>query len=474
MHSSVKSSNKGGDKGYVGDKGVLNISDRNNTPLDVDSNDNTPLDIDSNDNTPLDVDSNKNNTPLIKYSSSHFYNTPLTTHCIDNTPLPLTLPLYDVPFPHILDLLSNNTSYINTPLWFNNTLIEEEIKGYSFPYKVKGFNYNNIVNIPLLTVELYKILYYIPIGVNDIEKLDILINNRGSDNDMLGSDMLDSGLEGVNNKNMIEGVSNNTSNYHPFSNSTSKQQGVNNTIDDYHPFSNGTSKQQGVNKSIDDYHPFSNGTSKQQGVNKSIDDYHPFSNGTSKQQGVNKSIDDYHPFSNSTSKQQGVNDSTIDYHPFNNNLYTHNPVNELTLFKRSVIFLSNSVLSVCKGYSVLELKINFIKKFIGCSVKEYKKLKGIYNKLKGVENFKMYKCSSVDIIGGDIGRDILGGDNNSTNEQQGVSNSTNTQHHFSKIPYTQHPFNNSTNTQHPFNNTPYTQHPFNNTTNTQHPFNHTL
>ncbi|TBT97552.1 hypothetical protein CWI36_2833p0010, partial [Hamiltosporidium magnivora] len=255
MHSSVKSSNKGGDKGYVGDKGVLNISDRNNTPLYIDSNYNTPFYIDSNYNTPLDIDSNKNNTPLdidsnknntplsnstsntlnntplIKYSSNHIYNTPLTTHHIDNTPLPLTLPLYDVPFPHILDLLSNNTSYINTPLWFNNTLIEEEIKGYSFPYKVKGFNYNNIGNIPLLTVELYKILYYIPIGVNDIEKLDILINNRGSDNDMLGSDMLDSGLEGVNNKNMIEGVSNNIDDYHPFSNSNSKQQGVNNTID---------------------------------------------------------------------------------------------------------------------------------------------------------------------------------------------------------------------------------------------------
>ncbi|KAK1351193.1 hypothetical protein LUQ84_000462 [Hamiltosporidium tvaerminnensis] len=422
MHSSVKSSNKGGDRGYVRDKGVLNISDRNNTPLDIDSNkNNTPLDIDSNDNTPLDIDSNKNNTPLINYSSSHFYNTPLTTHCIDNTPLPLTLPLYDVPFPHILDLLSNNTSYINTPLWFNNTLIEEEIKGYSFPYKVKGFNYNNIGNIPLLTVELYKILYYIPIGVNDIEKLDILINNRGSDNDMLGSDMLDSGLEGVNNKNMIEGVSNNTSNYHPFSNGTSKQQGVNNSIDDYHPFSNSNSKQQGVNNTIDDYHPFSN------------------------------------------------------------NLYTHNPVNDITLFKRSVIFLSNSVLSVCKGYSVIELKINFIKKFIGCSVKEYKKLKDIYNKLKGVENFKMYKCSSVDIIGGDIGRDILGGVNNSTNEQQGVNNSgntyhpvndsTNTYHPFSNSNNTQHPFNKNTNTQHPFNNTPYTQHPFNNNTNTYHPFN---
>ncbi|TBU10371.1 hypothetical protein CWI38_1813p0010, partial [Hamiltosporidium tvaerminnensis] len=512
-------------------------SNKNNTPLDIDSNkNNTPLDIDSNkNNTPLDVDSNDNtplsnstsntvnNTPLINYSSNHIYNTPLTTHHIDNTPLLLTLPLYDVPFPHILDLLSNNTSYINTPLWFNNTLIEEEIKGYSFPYKVKGFNYNNIGNIPLLTVELYKILYYILIGVNDIEKLDILINNRGSDNDMLDSDMLDSGLEGVSNKNMIEGVSNNIDDYHPFSNSTSKQQGVNKSIDSYHifsnsnskqqgvnetndsyhPFSNSTSKQQGVNKSIDSYHifsnsnskqqgvnetndsyhPFSNSTSKQQGVNETNDSYHPFSNSTSKQQGVNNTIDCYHPFSNSTSKQQGVNDSTIDYHPFNNNLYTHNPVNELTLFKRNVIFLSNSVLSVCKGYSVIELKINFIKKFIGCSVKEYKKLKGIYNKLKGVENFKMYKCSSVDIIGGDIGRDILGGVNNSTNEQQGVNNSTNTQHHFNKntntqhpfnnTPYTQHPFNNTPYTQHPFNNTPYTQHPFNNSTNTYHPFNHT-
>ncbi|TBU15423.1 hypothetical protein CWI38_0312p0060 [Hamiltosporidium tvaerminnensis] len=160
----------------------------------------------------------------------------------------------------------------------------------------------------------------------NFEKLDNKLENN-----------LDGNKEGVNDKEVEEGVINSTNKQHSDINefgeqqgdikesntSTNKQQGVNNlsnnTTNKQHPLNNSIDKQQGVsnlsNNTTNKQHPLNNSIDKQQGVNNlsnnTTNKQHPLNNSIDKQQGVNNlsnnTTNKQHPLNNSIDKQQGVN-----------------------------------------------------------------------------------------------------------------------------------------------------------------------
>ncbi|TBT97493.1 hypothetical protein CWI39_2911p0010, partial [Hamiltosporidium magnivora] len=114
-------------------------------------------------------------------------------------------------------------------------------------------------------------------------------------------------IEGVSNKDIIEGVSNSIDVYNPVSYNT-------NTL---HPVNNKSNERQGVSNNTNTLHPVSNSTNT----------LHPVNNKSNEQQGVSNNTNTLHPVNNNSNEQQGVSNNTNTLHPVSNSTNTLHPVN---------------------------------------------------------------------------------------------------------------------------------------------------
>ncbi|KAK1350359.1 hypothetical protein LUQ84_000597 [Hamiltosporidium tvaerminnensis] len=347
----------------------------------------------------------------------------------------------------------NNTTYNYHP--FNNTT--SNYNTFTIINTFKGVNCFSITNNLLVIIKgcyllIYNLKGYLLLYKGNISDISIVIHNT------LGDD----GVEGVSNKDMLEGVNI----------STNEQQGVNYKDNNIKGVNISTNEQQGVNYNDTEI----------KGVNNISNTLHP----------VNNLSNNTHLNNNITtpltileiSSVTNMSRTVILLKHYNGLLsiyeYRNNTLLKLYSFILFTINNTNTVFSICKdiifikGNDMLIVKINNLGVFIHKSVQVDSivcigsKEEGDMDVLEGVSDIDSGLEGVSDIDSGlegvsniDSGLEVV---NNTTNKQQGVNHISNNQQGVNHISNNQQGVNHISNKQQGLNHISNKQQGVNNTT----------